>query len=300
MRINTNISALNAWKNLAITDGLMAKSLEKLSSGYRINRAADDAAGLAISEKMKAQTRGLRQAVRNAQDGISLIQTAEGALNEVHAILQRMRELVVQAGNGIYESDDLQMIQDEINQLVDEIDEISTRTEFNTKKLLDGTVATGISLQIGANAGQVMEISIAKMDSQSLGVQGVNIVPPTDGTVDTDGTDDIDDPIDPTDGTVDTDGTDDIDDPIDAIDGAIKLVSQERSKLGAYQNRLEHTINNLNTAAENLEAAGSRIRDVDMALEMANFTRHQILQAAGTAMLAQANLTPQSILKLLG
>lgn len=281
MRINTNISALNAWKNLAITDGLMAKSLEKLSSGYRINRAADDAAGLAISEKMKAQTRGLRQAVRNAQDGISLIQTAEGALNEVHAILQRMRELVVQAGNGIYESDDLQMIQDEINQLVDEIDEISTRTEFNTKKLLDGTVATGISLQIGANAGQVMEISIAKMDSQSLGVQGVNIVPPTDGTVD-------------------TDGTDDIDDPIDAIDGAIKLVSQERSKLGAYQNRLEHTINNLNTAAENLEAAGSRIRDVDMALEMANFTRHQILQAAGTAMLAQANLTPQSILKLLG
>ena len=284
MRINTNISALNAWKNLSITHNHMTKSLEKLSSGYRINRAADDAAGLAISEKMKAQTRGLRQAVRNAQDGISLIQTAEGALNEVHAILQRMRELVVQAGNGIYESDDLQMIQDEINQLVDEINEISTRTEFNTKKLLDGTVAEGtdpdnpvpgISLQIGANAGQVMEISIAKMDSQSLGVQGVNIVPPTDGTVD-------------------------IDAQIDAIDGAIKLVSQERSKLGAYQNRLEHTINNLNTAAENLEAAGSRIRDVDMALEMANFTRHQILQAAGTAMLAQANLTPQSILKLLG
>ena len=286
MRINTNISALNAWKNLSITHNHMTKSLEKLSSGYRINRAADDAAGLAISEKMKAQTRGLRQAVRNAQDGISLIQTAEGALNEVHAILQRMRELVVQAGNGIYESDDLQMIQDEINQLVDEINEISTRTEFNTKKLLDGTVAEGtdpdnpvpgISLQIGANAGQVMGISIAKMDSGSLGVQGVNIVPPTDGTVDVD-----------------------IDAQIDAIDGAIKLVSQERSKLGAYQNRLEHTINNLNTAAENLEAAGSRIRDVDMALEMANFTRHQILQAAGTAMLAQANLTPQSILKLLG
>lgn len=285
MRINTNISALNAWKNLSITHNHMTKSLEKLSSGYRINRAADDAAGLAISEKMKAQTRGLRQAVRNAQDGISLIQTAEGALNEVHAILQRMRELVVQAGNGIYESDDLQMIQDEINQLVDEINEISTRTEFNTKKLLDGTVAEGtdpdnnpvpgISLQIGANAGQVMEISIANMDSQNLGVQVVNIVPPTEGTVD-------------------------IDAQINAIDGAIKRVSQERSKLGAYQNRLEHTINNLNTAAENLEAAGSRIRDVDMALEMANFTRHQILQAAGTAMLAQANLTPQSILKLLG
>lgn len=282
MRINTNISALNAWKNLSITHNHMTKSLEKLSSGYRINRAADDAAGLAISEKMKAQTRGLRQAVRNAQDGISLIQTAEGALNEVHAILQRMRELVVQAGNGIYESDDLQMIQDEINQLVDEINEISKRTEFNTKKLLDGTVEEdttdqenpipGISLQIGANAGQVMGISIAKMDSQSLGVQSVNIA----------------------------DGTVDIGAQINAIDGAIKLVSKERSKLGAYQNRLEHTINNLNTAAENLEAAGSRIRDVDMALEMANFTRHQILQAAGTAMLAQANLTPQSILKLLG
>ncbi|MFY9470448.1 MAG: flagellin, partial [Bacillota bacterium] len=189
MRINTNISALNAWKNLAITDGLMAKSLEKLSSGYRINRAADDAAGLAISEKMKAQTRGLRQAVRNAQDGISLIQTAEGALNEVHAILQRMRELAVQAGNGIYEKDDLQMIQDEINQLVDEINEISKRTEFNTKQLLDGTVAEditspdnpvpGISLQIGANAGQVMGISIENMDSQSLGVQSVNIADDT-------------------------------------------------------------------------------------------------------------------------
>ncbi len=269
MRINTNISALNAWKNLSITHNHMTKSLEKLSSGYRINRAADDAAGLAISEKMKAQTRGLRQAVRNAQDGISLIQTAEGALNEVHAILQRMRELAVQAGNGIYEEDDLQMIQDEIDQLIEEIDGISDRTEFNAKTLLDGNL--DINLQIGANAGQVMQISIENMDSESLGVQGVNIVSPTDGT-----------------------------DPIDAIDDAITLVSQERSKLGAYQNRLEHTINNLNTAAENLEAAGSRIRDVDMALEMANFTRHQILQAAGTAMLAQANLTPQSILKLLG
>lgn len=265
MRINTNISALNAWKNLSITHNHMTKSLEKLSSGYRINRAADDAAGLAISEKMKAQTRGLRQAVRNAQDGISLIQTAEGALNEVHAILQRMRELAVQAGNGIYEKDDLQMIQDEIDQLIEEIDGISDRTEFNAKTLLDGNLV--INLQIGANAGQVMEISIENMDSQSLGVQGVDI---TDGTVE-----------------------------INIIDDAIKTVSQERSKLGAYQNRLEHTINNLNTAAENLEAAGSRIRDVDMALEMANFTRHQILQAAGTAMLAQANLTPQSILKLL-
>jgi len=275
VRINTNISALNAWKNLAITDGLMTKSLEKLSSGYRINRAADDAAGLAISEKMKAQTRGLRQAVRNAQDGISLIQTAEGALNEVHAILQRMRELVVQAGNGIYESDDLQMIQDEIDQLIEEIDGISDRTEFNAKTLLDGNL--DINLQIGANAGQVMQIAINAMSAASLKVDTVKITP-------------VDESGNPA----------DIEAQITTIDDAIKTVSQERSKLGAYQNRLEHTINNLNTAAENLEAAGSRIRDVDMALEMANFTRHQILQAAGTAMLAQANLTPQSILKLLG
>ena len=266
VRINTNISALNAWKNLSITDGLMAKSLEKLSSGYRINRAADDAAGLAISEKMKAQTRGLRQAVRNAQDGISLIQTAEGALNEVHAILQRMRELAVQAGNGIYEEEDLNMIQDEINQLIAEIDDISARTEFNKTTLLDGSFST--SLQIGANASQTMDIAIGEITASALSIDEVDV---TDATG-----------------------------AITALDAAIGLVSSERSMLGACQNRLEHTINNLNTAAENLEAAGSRIRDVDMALEMANFTRHQILQAAGTAMLAQANLTPQSILKLLG
>ncbi len=267
VRINTNISALNAWKNLSITDGLMAKSLEKLSSGYRINRAADDAAGLAISEKMKAQTRGLRQAVRNAQDGISLIQTAEGALNEVHAILQRMRELAVQAGNGIYEEEDLNMIQDEIDQLIAEIDDISARTEFNKTTLLDGSFST--SLQIGANASQTMDIAIEEITAGALSIDGVDV-------------------------TTDATGA------ITALDAAIGLVSSERSMLGACQNRLEHTINNLNTAAENLEAAGSRIRDVDMALEMANFTRHQILQAAGTAMLAQANLTPQSILKLLG
>ena len=168
MRINTNISALNAWKNLSITDGLMAKSLEKLSSGYRINRAADDAAGLAISEKMKAQTRGLRQAVRNAQDGISLIQTAEGALNEVHAILQRMRELAVQAGNGIYEEEDLNMIQDEINQLIAEIDDISARTEFNKTTLLDGSFST--SLQIGANASQTMDIAIEEITAGALSI----------------------------------------------------------------------------------------------------------------------------------
>ncbi|HHX10066.1 MAG TPA: flagellin [Firmicutes bacterium] len=277
MRINTNISALNAWKNLAITDGLMTKSLEKLSSGYRINRAADDAAGLAISEKMKAQTTGLRQAVRNAQDGISLIQTAEGALSETHAILQRMRELMVQAGNGIYDNDDLQKIQEELEQLIDEIDGIAQRTEFNGKNLLNA--GQTINLQIGANGGQSMTIVIGQMDAATLGVSKTDI----DVTKLHDETDPIP-----------------FDTQLGAIDNAISEVSSERSNLGAYQNRLEHTINNLNTAAENLEAAGSRIRDVDMALEMANFTRHQILQQAGTAMLAQANLTPQSILKLLG
>ncbi|NLC15085.1 MAG: flagellin Hag [Firmicutes bacterium] len=286
MRINTNISALNAWKNLAITDGLMSKSLEKLSSGYRINRAADDAAGLAISEKMKAQTRGLRQAVRNAQDGISLIQTAEGALSETHAILQRMRELMIQAGNGIYDSDDLAKIQGEITQLIDEIDGIASRTEFNGRGLLNGTL--DITLQIGANKDQNMGITIGSMYAKDIGTF---------------------DPDDPTTAVLTIDKIDvtkfeeedlDFNTQLQAIDDAISMVSSTRSDLGAYQNRLEHTINNLNTAAENLEAAGSRIRDVDMALEMANFTRHQILQAAGTAMLAQANLTPQSILKLLG
>jgi flagellin len=278
LRINTNISALNAWKNLAITDGLMTKSLEKLSSGYRINRAADDAAGLAISEKMKAQTTGLRQAVRNAQDGISLIQTAEGALSETHAILQRMRELMVQAGNGIYDSEDLSKIKEEMDQLIDEIDGIAQRTEFNGKNLLNA--GQTINLQIGANGGQSMTIVIGQMDAATLGVAKTNI----------NVTGFVTDPTDPL----------SFDSQLGAIDTAISTVSSTRSQLGAYQNRLEHTINNLNTAAENLEAAGSRIRDVDMALEMANFTRHQILQQAGTAMLAQANLTPQSILKLLG
>lgn len=276
MRINTNVSALNAWKNLAVTGGLMQKSLEKLSSGYRINRAADDAAGLAISEKMRAQTSGLNQAARNAQDGISLIQTAEGALNETHAILQRMRELMVQAGNGTNSDEDAAAIQAEIEQLITEIDGISDRTEFNGTKLLDGSnAATGIMLQIGANAGQTLEVKIAGMSASDLQV--------TTAAIDVTSFDTL---------TFDT--------QLDAIDNAIEKVSTARSELGAYQNRLEHTINNLQTAAENLSAAQSRIRDVDMALEMANFTRHQILQQAGTAMLAQANVQTQSVLKLLG
>ena len=378
MRINTNISALNSWRNLSVTGNLMAKSLEKLSSGYRINRAADDAAGLAISEKMRSQTSGLKQAARNAQDGISMIQTAEGALNESHAILQRMRELMVQAGNGTNKAEDLLKIKEESDQLVAELGGIASRTEFNGQKLLDGALgaavdpvtlgtaldggatsvfkivdvtgakvgtgytvtsdagaapghvtltsadgllqqsvavadtatvgigtrisfdklgvtleataesvaaiaanntfdvdSSGVVFQIGANVSQTMGVSINAMTSTDLGVDGIDVTKfAVVGS--------------------------DFNTQLGLMDTAISKVSSERSKLGAYQNRLEHTINNLQTADENLTAAESRIRDVDMALEMANFTRHQILQQAGTAMLAQANVSTQSVLKLLG
>ena len=247
----------------------MAKSLEKLSSGYRINRAADDAAGLAISEKMRAQISGLRQATRNAQDGISLIQTAEGALNETHSILQRIRELAVQASSSAVTTEDRDAIGKEITNLIQEVDRIATTTEFNTKKLLDGSL--NAEILIGANCGQSITFDIKGMTSTALGINAIT-VSDVNGAMSA----------------------------IATLDNAIKLVSQERANLGALQNRLEHTINNLNTAAENLAAAESRIRDVDMALEMANFTRHQILLQAGTAMLAQANVRPQSVLKLLG
>lgn len=275
MRINTNISALNAWKNLTVTDNLMAKSLEKLSSGYRINKAADDAAGLAISEKMRGQISGLRQATRNAQDGISMIQTAEGALNETHSILQRMRELAVQASTSIIEKDDFEAIDAEIKSLVDEIDRIANTTEFNTKKLLDGSLSTSdcsVKILIGANSdeAQTMSFTIDSMKAETLGVNALTI-------------DNVENSL----------------SALSAINTAITNVSTTRANLGAQQNRLEHTINNLNTAAENLSAAESRIRDVDMALEMASFTRHQILLQAGTAMLAQANVRPQSVLQLL-
>ena len=389
MRINTNIPALNAWRNLGITGNMMSKSLEKLSSGYRINRAADDAAGLAISEKMKAQISGLRQASRNAQDGISLIQTAEGALNETHTMLNDMRRLVLQAHNGTNASDDLQKIQQEINALIEEITGIAERAEFNTKSLLTGNlvntvgytglVPDGVAVSdfSGAELGtyklkfekdttnnkwnailyntddpsttQKVEVPSSAVDVTSGVIAGgtldfshfgISIELTAGGTAPTewkiaDGTT-LDFHVDPgslllqiganKDQNMDvmisdmraqalglTDGTEnkvdvrkfnevgfDFNTQLKLIDDAISSVSTQRSELGAYQNRLEHTINNLDTAAENLDAANSRIRDVDMALEMANFTRHQILQQAGTAMLAQANVTPQAILKLLG
>jgi flagellin len=271
MRINNNIQALNAHRSLAMNNQAGAKSMEKLSSGLRINRAGDDAAGLAISEKMRAQVRGLDQASRNAQDGISLIQTAEGALNESHAILQRMRELAVQSANDTNTTQDRTELQKEVTELVGELDRIGANTEFNTQKLLDGSFSG--KLQIGANTGQSLQVTISNMSAgaSGLAVSGVNI------------------------GTQSGANT-----AIATIDTAITKLSSERSTLGAVQNRLEHTIKNLDNASENLQAAESRVRDVDMAKEMMNFTKNNILQQASTAMLAQANMAPQGVLQLLG
>jgi flagellin len=268
MIINHNIAALNTLRQLDANTNATQKSLEKLSSGLRINRASDDAAGLAISEKMRAQIRGLDMANKNAQDGISLIQTAEGALNETHSILQRMRELAVQSANDTNTDQDRQQLQAEIDQLLSEIDRISTDTEFNTKKLLDGSFTA--TFQIGANQGQSITFSIATMDTTGLTLTGLDISTQTGA-----------------------------DAAIASLDDAINAVSTERAKLGALQNRLEHTINNLGTASQNLTAAESRIRDVDMAKEMAEFTKNSILNQAAQAMLAQANQLPQGVLQLL-
>lgn len=394
LRINQNIAAMNSYRNLSVTDGQMAKSLEKLSSGYRINRAADDAAGLSVSESLRAQVGGLKVAVRNAQDGISVVQTAEGALTEVHSILQRMRDLSVQASNsGSQDNDAKAAAQTEVTQLKAELDRIGGTTAFGGQKLLDGSfgakasysagtgagdltvvggtnddfkltvnggaqqtltlaagsyttdgagaqklqtalqasidangtvkgqvtanvryddltdknyvtftstsnsstsavvsntgtndvlaglgiadgattaraAGTGGTFQIGANANESLDVSINKMDSTTLGVGSIDLSANASGA-------------------------------ISSIDAAIKTVSTQRATLGAYQNRFEHTINNLNVAVENLSASESRIRDTDMAQEMVSFTRAQILSQAGTSMLAQANQAPQSVLSLL-
>ncbi len=410
MRINNNLMAMNTHRQLGISNAGGAKSMEKLSSGFRINRAGDDAAGLAISEKMRGQIRGLTQASRNSQDAISLIQTAEGALNETHAILQRMRELAVQSATDTNTIEDRSNIQDEINQLTKEIDRIATTTEFNTQGLLDGSFKG--TFQIGANENQNVELQIGKMDTASLGltstnsmeskalaadsnlkdgiytIKGANLVDANGNTVgaftagdnkitingkDTtfataklgegailtvkDGTADVKntmtaDALKLAPGEYEVKGTDLIKDgkivgtvddkvsvtvdgvtatqaqlgfntdkltdgakftingsdvstrgtaegSITSINKALENVSKERSKLGAYQNRLEHTIKNLDTSAENLQASEARIRDVDMAKEMMEQTKQNILQQASTAMLAQANQAPQGVLQLL-
>ncbi|WP_342753024.1 flagellin Hag [Shouchella clausii] len=300
MIINNNLSAMNAHRQLGINQGAAAKAQEKLSSGLRINRAGDDAAGLAISEKMRGQIRGLEMASKNAQDGISLIQTAEGALTETHSILQRVRELVVQAGNtGTQQTEDLTAIQDEINSLKEEIGGmtdgskgISDRTAFNGKDLLKGgtddagaSAPASFTFQIGANQGQTITISIGDMSATALGTEGDDGLKISDIDVTT---------------FTDPDAENGFDTQLAAVDSAISQVSAQRAKLGAVQNRLEHTINNLGASSENLTAAESRIRDVDMAKEMSEFTKNNILSQASQAMLAQANQQPQNVLQLLG
>jgi len=409
MRINNNIMALNAHRQLGVNQSNASKSMERLSSGMRINRAGDDAAGLAISEKMRGQIRGLKQASRNAQDGISLIQTAEGALNETHAILQRMRELATQAATDTNTLTDRKEIQKEINQLLDEIDRIGNNTEFNTQNLLDGTYANK-KIHIGANETQNMNIDISDMRTAALGggegagggaavaatgtLQGISFEAKTPGAAgntiqiefvagsennpisvsvsdskitvtlgagDQSGNNTVENVVDVINNNSDASalvtasgtGTDSVgtgnttltggadadpdagsgvnidtlrvdvdavadeaaaealvnqgvltqagaDAAITNINDAIEQVSAERSKLGAIQNRLEHTIANLGTSAENLQAAEARIRDLDMAEEIMAFTKNNILQQAATAMLAQANMAPQSVLQLLG
>ncbi|ASF30302.1 MULTISPECIES: flagellin N-terminal helical domain-containing protein [Bacillus amyloliquefaciens group] len=326
MRINHNIAALNTSRQLNAGSNAASKNMEKLSSGLRINRAGDDAAGLAISEKMRSQIRGLDMASKNAQDGISLIQTSEGALNETHSILQRMSELATQAANDTNTDSDRSELQKEMDQLASEVTRISTDTEFNTKKLLDGT-AKDLTFQIGANEGQTMSLSINKMDSESLKV-GTTYTANDDGsklvtadgkeaTLVTDGSkgpngyyDDTDKLVYQADSALakDTKVTKGIDisssakaasSALTTIKTAIDTVSSERAKLGAVQNRLEHTINNLGTSSENLTSAESRIRDVDMASEMMEYTKNNILTQASQAMLAQANQQPQQVLQLL-
>ncbi|MGY1601095.1 flagellin N-terminal helical domain-containing protein [Geodermatophilus sp. SYSU D00815] len=274
LSVNTNVAALNAYRNLSVTQGAMNKSLEKLSSGFRINRAADDAAGLAISEGLRSQIGGLKVAVRNAQDGISVVQTAEGALTETHSILQRMRDLAVQASNdGALSDTDKAKADKEFQELVKELNDIASKTTFNGTSLLSGGYS-GKNFQVGANAGETLTVTIGDMRANALGISGaaasgIGSASAASGA-------------------------------LNAVNTAIGTVSDQRASLGAIQNRLEHKINNLNATIENLTASESRIRDTDMAQEMTNFSRTQILSQAGTAMLAQANQSSQGILQLLG
>ncbi|MDF2557314.1 MAG: flagellin [Bacillales bacterium] len=273
MRINHNLMASNSLRQLGVNNAAQAKSMEKLSSGLRINRAGDDAAGLAISEKMRGQIRGLDQASRNAQDAVSMIQTAEGGLNETTSILQRMRELAVQSSNDTNTGADRSEIQKENASLIAEIDRIATTTQFNTQNLLDATGGTtgAFTFQIGANTTQTLTVTFADMDATALGVNAVNLS--TSSSVSTAA--------------------------ISTIDAAIKLVNDERAQMGATQNRLEHTVNNLDASSENISNAESRIRDVDMAKEMMQQSKASILSQAAQAMLAQANQQPQQVLQLL-
>ena len=270
MVVQHNLSAMNTSRQLNGVTSSLSKSTEKLSSGYRINRAGDDAAGLSISEKMRSQIRGLNKASDNAQDGISLIQVAEGALNETHSILQRMNELATQAANDTNTSTDRKAIQQEVDQLTSEIDRIRSTTQFNTQNLLDGKFSAK-NLQIGSLSGQSISISVSNMNATSLGVNALKVSSFSGAG-----------------------------EAMSKIQAAIDKVSTQRSKLGALQNRLEHTINNLDTTSENTQSAESRIRDTDMADEMVQYSKNNILSQAGQSMLSQANQQTQGVLSLLG
>lgn len=273
LRINTNIAALNSHRQLSSNDDTLAKSLARLSSGLRINSASDDAAGLAISQKMTGQISALDQSQRNAQDGISMLQTAEGALSNTQSILQRMRQLAVQAANDTLTASDRANVSVEMNQLSSEIDRISSATDFNTKNLLDGSIATtGVTFQVGANAGQTLNITIGTANATALTVNS---------------------------GHISVDSAANASTTISNLDAALSAVSTQRSNLGAYMNRLSNTISNLGIQSENIQAASSRITDLDMASEVVKMSKSQILSQSATAMLAQANQSSQSVLGLL-
>ena len=274
MVVQHNLQAANTNRQLGITTSAQAKSTEKLSSGYKINRAADDAAGLSISEKMRSQIRGLNKASSNAQDGVSLVQTAEGALNETHSILQRMNELATQAANGTNTTVDRSAIKAELDQLTSEINRIQSTTQFNTMNLLDGTFSGAtnkMKLQVGALSGQSIDFSIANMCASKIGLEAALSV-----------------------STFTKAGS-----YMKSVQDAIEVVSKQRSAMGAIQNRLEHTIANLDTTSENTQSAESRIRDTDMASEMVTYSKNNILAQAGQSMLAQANQSTQGVLSLL-
>jgi len=272
MVVQHNLTAMNSNRMLGLTTSSQAKSTEKLSSGYRVNRAADDAAGLAISEKMRRQVKGLTQASRNAQDGISCVQTAEGALTEVHDMLQRMNVLANQASNDTMTTADRGYLDQEVKALISEIDRVASTTTFNEQKLLDGNFKNK-NLQVGAEKSQFIAISITAMSASGIGINGVTVAGGTNASAQT---------------------------AISTIKTALAKVSSQRADLGAIQNRLEHTIKNLDNVVENTTAAESQIRDTDMASEMVAFSNANILAQAGTSMLAQANQSNQNVLSLLG
>lgn len=281
MVVQHNMQAANANRMLGGNVKAVAKSTEKLSSGYKVNRAADDAAGLSISEKMRNQIRGINQAVSNSEDGQYLIQTAEGNMNEIHSILQRMGELATKAANEVNATDDRKAIADEVKQLVCEIDNIKTKAQFNGKYLLDGTKSS-IELQVGANSNETMTISLNEISSKTLDLADFKTVTSYSGLADGTAT-----------------GTTKAHDLMDKVTAAVKTVSARRSQLGAIQNRLDYTINNLENYSENLTSSESNIRDTDMATEMVNYSKNNILQQAAQSMLAQANQSNQGVLSLL-